>query len=131
MDAPSKVRSPTNYYLWQHRVVVLALYAVAMWLAYKVLSIPAARADFVTSLSSAAILATLGSAVSAVGSLWTADYGNRIALNVDILFRDILKQEAWRRWPFLLRGGQRTALWGLYPKSRAAQSRDRAQRRLP
>jgi hypothetical protein len=100
-----------NFYLALHRVIVLVLYGAALWISFKLLSIPAAHADVVTSLSSAAILATLGSAVATVGTLWTGDHANRIALNVDIFFRDILKQTAWRRWPFLLRGGA-TKLFG-------------------
>jgi len=84
----------------------------ATWLAYVLLSIPAAHESFIASLASAAILATFGSAIATVGSLWTGDYAERIALNVDILFRDILKQDAWRRWPFLLRGGTKKLFGG-------------------
>ncbi|WP_343787751.1 hypothetical protein [Dokdonella soli] len=88
------------------------MYAIATWLAYALLSIPAAHASFIASLSSAAILATFGSAIATIGSLWTGDYANRATLNVDILFRDILKQDAWRRWPFLLRGGKKKLFGG-------------------
>lgn len=107
-----KRKKPTNHHLLVHRLVVFVLYLAATWLAYILLSIPAARESFIASLSSAAILATFGSAIATVGSLWTGDYAGRIALNVDILFRDILKQDAWRRWPFLLRGGTKTLFGG-------------------
>ncbi|WP_145931109.1 hypothetical protein [Immundisolibacter cernigliae] len=105
-------KRPTNHYLTLHYTVVLILYISAFGIAYALLSIPAAHRDFMVSLSSAAILATFGSAIATVGSLWTGDHASRIALNVDILFRDILKQEAWRRWPFLLRGGTRRLFGG-------------------
>jgi len=94
-------------------MAVFVLYLVAIWLTYVLLSIPAAHESFIASLSSAAILATFGSAIATVGSLWTGDHANRIALNVDILFRDIIKQDAWRRWPFLLRGGTKKLFGGL------------------
>lgn len=107
-----KSNKPTNHHLLMHRLVVFVLYLAATWLAYMLLSIPAAHESFIASLSSAAILATLGSAISTVGSLWTGDYASRIALNVDILFRDIFKQDPWRRWPFLLRGGTKKLFGG-------------------
>lgn len=97
----------SNGYLRLHCLCLLAIYLVAVFLSYKLLSIPAAHASFVASLSSAAILATFGSAISTVGSLWTTDRASRVALNVDILYKDIFKTKAWRRWPFLLRGGER------------------------
>lgn len=111
MDRESKSSRFKNFHLALHRVFVLVLYGGAIWISFKLLSIPAAHGDVVTSLSSGAILATLGSAVATVGTLWTEDHANRIALNVDIFFHDILEQTAWRRWPFLLRGGT-TKLFG-------------------
>ena len=105
MAADEKSKKPAHHHLLMHRILVFVLYTVATWIAYMLLSIPAAHESFIASLSSAAILATLGSAIATVGSLWTGDYSKRIALNVDILFRDIFKQETWRRWPFLLRAG--------------------------
>jgi len=107
-----KRAKPATHHLLIHRVTVLAMYVVAISLTYKLLSIPAAHESFIASLSSAAILATFGSAVATIGSLWTGDHATRIALNVDILYRDILKQAAWRRWPFLLRGGQKKLFGG-------------------
>lgn len=112
MAEVEKSSKPTNRHLLMHRILVFVLYSAAIWLAYTLLSIPAAHQSFIVSLSSAAILATLGSAITNVGSLWTGDYSNRIALCVDILYRDILKQEAWRRWPFLLRGGTKKLFGG-------------------
>lgn len=112
MAEVEKSDKPTNRHLLVHRTLVFVLYAAAIWVAYALLSIPAAHQSFIVSLSSAAILATLGSAITNVGSLWTGDYSNRIALNVDIFYRDILKQEAWRRWPFLLRGGTKKLFGG-------------------
>jgi hypothetical protein len=95
-----------------HYLLVLALYASAIFITVKLLTLPAAHKDFIASLSSAAILATLGSAIATVGSLWAGDRTARIALDVDIIFKDIFKQEAWRRWPFLLRSGSRKLLDG-------------------
>lgn len=102
----------SDKHLTLHYLLVLALYAAAIFIAVKLLTLPAAHTDFITSLSSAAILATFGSAVATIGSLWAGDRTARITLNVDILFKDIFKQEAWRRWPFLLRSGSRKLLNG-------------------
>jgi hypothetical protein len=112
MAEVEKSKKPTNHHLLVHRLLVFVLYVTATWLTYVLLSIPAAHESFIASLSSAAILATFGSAIATVGSLWTGDYAGRIAINVDILFRDIFKQEAWRRWPFLLRGGTKKLFGG-------------------
>ena len=100
----------SDKHLILHYLMVFALYATAIFIAVKLLTLPAAHKDFITSLSSAAILATLGSAVATVGSLWAGDRSARIALDVDILFEEIFKREAWRRWPFLLRSGSRKLL---------------------
>lgn len=100
-----------NNSLSLHRLITLIFYLSAITLAYRLLSYPDFHSNLVTTLSSGAILATFGSALATVGSLWTNDHAGRIVLNVDILFRDILKQEAWRRWPFLLRNGT-TRLFG-------------------
>ena len=108
--ADAKKRKRDNS-LSLHRLTVLLLYISATVLAYKLLSVPASLESLIASLSSGAILATFGSALATVGSLWTNDYAGRIALNVDIFFRDIIKTDAWRRWPFLLRNGT-TRLFG-------------------
>jgi len=110
----SETREPkgNDKHLILHYFVVLALYGAAVFIAIRLLTLPAAHKDFITSLSSAAILATLGSAIATVGSLWAGDRTAKISLNVDILFKDIFKQKAWRRWPFLLRSGSRKLLDG-------------------
>ena len=108
-------RKGSNAHLWIHYGCILFLYGAALLISFKILSLPEAHKGLLSSLASAAILATLGSALATIGTLWTGDRGARIALNVDILFKDILKQDAWRRWPFLLRSGKRTLLdGGLY-----------------
>jgi hypothetical protein len=108
-----KKREAESNSLRLHRSLIFLLYVSATAAAYKLLlSVPAAHESFIASLSSGAILATFGSAIATIGSLWTGDYANRISLNVDILFKDILKQEAWRRWPFLLRNGTRKLFGG-------------------
>lgn len=113
MIASEERIDPSNNYLRRHYLVLMLIYIFAIFLSYGLLSVPAAHVDFVASLSSAAILATFGSAIATVGSLWVGDRSRRIVLNVDILFRDIFKQEAWRRWPFLLRSGQKRLFGGL------------------
>lgn len=112
MAEKDKRTKPTNHYLRLHRFVVLLLYVAASFIAYTILSIPAAQTGPIALLSSGAILATFGSAIATIGSLWTADHSERIALNVDILFKEIFKQEAWRRWPFLLREGTKKLFGG-------------------
>ncbi|MHB1058595.1 MAG: hypothetical protein ACYC0F_12035 [Rhodanobacter sp.] len=112
MTKAEERKKTTNRHLLLHRAIVFFLYLAATWLAYVILSLPAAHQNFIASLSSAAILATFGSAIATVGSLWTGDYANRITLNVDILFRDIFKQDPWRRWPFLLRSGTKKLFGG-------------------
>lgn len=105
--------NPSNRHLWLHHLAVALIYPCSAGIVYAVLSLPAAHTNFVTALSSAAIMATFGSAIATLGSLWTGDRAARIALDVDIFFRDILKKEAWRRWPFLLRGGKRSLFGGM------------------
>ena len=112
MADKEKSKKPSNHHLLVHRLVVLLLYVSATWLSYIILSMPEAHQSFIASLSSAAILASFGSAIAAIASLWTGDRASRIALNVDILFRDIFKQDAWRRWPFLIRGGTKKLFGG-------------------
>lgn len=99
-----------------HYSLVLALYLAALVVATQLLAIPAAHRDFITSLSSGAILATFGSAIATIGMLWTGDRAGRIAMNVDILYSDILSVKAWRRWPFLPRSGVRALSDGMIQK---------------
>ena len=89
------------------------LYAFGILIAYKILSHSEARKDVVALLSSGAILATFGSAIGSIGQIWQQDLLERVRLNIDILFKDILKQESpWRRWPFLPRSSDRKLLDG-------------------
>lgn len=77
------------------------------------LSLAESQANLVTLLSSGAILATFGSAIGAIGLIWQTDLHERVLLDVDILYRDILKQDKpWRRWPFLARSATRKLLNG-------------------
>lgn len=49
MPGVVKSKNPTNHHLTLHRVIVFLLYVAATLFAYKLLSIPAAHADFITS----------------------------------------------------------------------------------
>ena len=87
-----------------HRGVVLAIYAVAATIAYLVFRQPETTESLIVVLATGAIVATFGAAISALGAVFERDLIERVSLDVDILFRDILEQEpAWRRWPFLAR----------------------------
>lgn len=93
--------------------MVLVLYAVAAALTVRALTLPGAAKDSVSLLSTGAILATFGSAIATLGSIWERDLLERVRLNVDILFKDLLEQDnSWRRWPFLPRFGERQILDG-------------------
>lgn len=99
--------------LLRHRVIVLALYALASALTVRALTLPGATKDSVSLLSTGAILATFGSAIATLGSIFERDPLERVRLNVDILFKDLLGQEnPWRRWPFLPRLRERQNLDG-------------------
>lgn len=98
-----------------HYGFVTLLYTVAFYIAYGLLSLPKNQTNLIMLLSSGAILATFGSAIGAIGLIWQTDLHERIRLNIDILCRDILKQnDTWRRWPFLPRYTKRTLLNGGY-----------------
>ncbi len=110
---PKKGKSGSHNHITGHYLVVVVLYAVAVFISYWTLSLPETQKDLVTLLSSGAILATFGSAIGAIGSVWQNDLLERVRLNVDILLKDIYKQEnPWRRWPFLPRSGKRKLLDG-------------------
>lgn len=55
------------------------------------------------TISLGAILATFGAAIISSIVLIQTDKSNRILLNVDILFLQILKKDKWTRWPFIKR----------------------------
>ena len=82
-------------------------------MAVLILTLPGAAKDSVSLLSTGAILATFGSAIATLGSIWERDLLERVRLNIDILFKDLLAQSnPWRRWPFLPRFGERRNLDG-------------------
>jgi hypothetical protein len=106
---PSRLLDP----LVLHRGAVVLLYVIGAVTAIKVLSLPEAQKDLVVLLSTGAIFATFGSAVATLGAVWERDLLERVRLNIDILYKDILHQESpWRRWPFLARSGERRLLDG-------------------
>lgn len=108
----SKIIGGSNH-LRLHLEIVALLYAVAILASFKILSLPESHKDLVTLLSTGAILATFGSAIGSIGLIWQNDLLEKVRLNVDILFHDILKQEThWRRWPFLPRTAKRMLLNG-------------------
>jgi hypothetical protein len=99
-----------------HRLTVLILYIFAFSAAFSVVGLAYIdpNSSVVLIISSGAILATFGSAISAIGSVWEKDLLERITTNVDILFVDILKQQKWRRWPFLPRSASHKQLDGTH-----------------
>lgn len=100
-------------YLRLHYEAIGLLYAIALFASCSILSLPEAQKDLVSLLSTGAILATFGSAIGAIGLIWQNDLLERVRINVDILYRDILKQETpWRRWPFLARCSRQKLLNG-------------------
>ena len=80
------------------------IYCIALLVAFLLLQLPETRKDLTTFISTGAILATFGSAIGSLGSMWERDLVERVRLNIDILFKDIIRQKnPWRRWPFLSR----------------------------
>jgi hypothetical protein len=99
--------------LFRHQMSVGTIYAISILLAGAVLRLPEAQKDLVALLSAGAIFATFGSAISTIVGVWERDLLERVRLNIDIFYKDILKQDnPWRRWPFLPRGGRRRLLDG-------------------
>lgn len=112
-STPPKEKKSAFHHLRIHYGFVALLYTVGLFVAVRVLSLPESQLNLVTLLSSGAILATFGSAIGAIGLIWQTDLHERVRLNVDILYRDILKQDTpWRRWPFLPRSAKRKLLNG-------------------
>lgn len=110
---PTKEKRSSSHHLRVHYGLVALLYMVGFFVAVRVLSLPESQGNLVTLLSSGAILATFGSAIGAIGLIWQTDLHERVRMNVDILYRDILGQETpWRRWPFLPRSAKRKLLNG-------------------
>lgn len=111
--SPTKETRSSFHHLRVHYGLVALLYTVGFFVAVRVFSLPESQGSLVTLLSSGAILATFGSAIGAIGLIWQTDLYERVRLNVDILYRDILEQETpWRRWPFLPRSAKRKLLNG-------------------
>jgi len=112
MQEASKIDNDHNH-LRLHYLTVVLLYASASLISVRILALPEAQTNLVSLLSSGAILATFGSAIGSIGLIWQSDLLERIRLNIDIFFKDIVKQEKpWRRWPFLSRSGERKLLNG-------------------
>ena len=92
-NAPLRIHRCFTVFLW------LCAIAISVFLLDRVESLN----SLIALLSSAAILATLGSAICASGSAFERDLVERFHLDLDIFFSDIVEQTAWRRWPFLRR----------------------------
>lgn len=100
--------------LFVHRLFTALLYLLAFSISYYVLklSYEDPKVTLLLIISTGAILATFGSALGAIGGVWERDLHDRVLTNIDILYVDILKQEKWRRWPFLARTSRRKQLDG-------------------
>lgn len=104
---------PTRTPLVLHKSTIAALYALSTFGAFLILGRAEAQKDLVTLLSTGAIFATFGSAISSLGAIWERDLLERVQTNIDIVYKDIVQQaNAWRRWPFLARSAQRKQLDG-------------------
>ena len=111
MIAKKEKRKPE---LFIHRLFTALLYAMAFSISYWILklSYETPDASLLLIISTGAILATFGSALSAIGGTWERDLHDRVLTNIDVLYVDILKQEKWRRWPFLARTSRTKRLDG-------------------
>ena len=97
-----------------HIILVVFIYIGSYFISKYILELAMESKETSTLLivSTGAILATFGSAIATIGGIWEKDLIVRIIENVDILFVDLLKQEKWRRWPFLARRNQTKQLDG-------------------
>jgi hypothetical protein len=95
-----------------HRLIIFALYVIAWLAAYFTLSLPEARINVTALLSSGAIVATFGAAISGLGATWERDLINRVLENVGIFYDSIIESERWKRWGFLPRRSMRKLLTG-------------------
>ncbi|WP_318518442.1 hypothetical protein [Photobacterium leiognathi] len=88
-----------------HKLFTLSLYVISFGLTYFILNLAINddNSTIVLIISSGAIVATFGSALSAIAGMWERDLLERVLENTDILFADISKSEKWRRWPFIPR----------------------------
>lgn len=69
------------------------------------------------TISLGSIFATFGSAIISSVVIIQSDKLERIFLNVDILFSELLHQEKWRRWPFIKRRNYKILFHGNSVKS--------------
>ena len=101
-----------------HKFTVASLYLLAIIISWKILHQPDAQNNLITLLTTGAIIATFGSALSTIGSILERDLLERTLLNIEIFYKDIIKQEVyWRRWPFLSRVSQHSLLDGSINKT--------------
>jgi hypothetical protein len=90
--------------LRNHRLLTLFLWLCAIGISSFLLFQAQSLDSFVALLSSAAIVATLGSAICTAGSAFERDLVERVHLDLDIFHRDLIEENVpWRRWPFLRR----------------------------
>jgi hypothetical protein len=96
-----------------HRVTTALIYVVAFVIAWRVYQFPESTKSILAILATGSIFGTMGSAIMTMFGLWEKDLQERITLDLDILHRDILKNEnPWRRWTFLKRHGKWTTYSG-------------------
>lgn len=96
-----------------HIVLIAGLYLFATGISWKILCQPEAQATFISLLSVGAIVATFGSAISSIGNILERDLLERIRLNLDVFYKQIIGQkDAWRRWPFIRRTSKMVLLDG-------------------
>lgn len=95
-----------------HRFCVFIIYFIAFVFSYYLLKLTFEESTTTRLLiiSTGAILATFGSALGAIGSVWERDLYDSVLTNVDILYVDLLKKKKWRRWPFIPRISRRKLL---------------------
>jgi len=86
-----------------NRSIVGTLYILAFWLSAYIFYSAKPMNQIVKNLSLGAILASFGSSLIALGSIFIADKYKRVIENIDILYKDIYKINLWKRWPFLKR----------------------------
>lgn len=80
-------------------ITLLMILLIELAIFKKCIEIP----NTINKVSLGAILATFGSAILAIFLVVESNKYSRITTNVNILFKDILRIEPWRRWQFLKR----------------------------
>jgi len=90
--------------LFFHRVITFLMYLLSFAISLTILMRPDAKSSLIIILSTGAIFATFGSAISSLFCSFQNELMNRIMTNINVLQTDILKQsKPWRRWPFIPR----------------------------